>query len=131
MIFKKIIPLSLLGRSIIIIFVPIIVLVIITSIIFYQTSWNIISKRLFENYESVQIILPKIDSKIRTHIYDKCIEINETFTKSGQWKIKFMSNRPFIKYLDKSGIINKKVEKKSFEGNSREPWVSGIHNCQR
>ena len=49
MIFKKIIPLSLLGRSIIIIFVPIIVLVIITSIIFYQTSWNIISKRLTQS----------------------------------------------------------------------------------
>ena len=49
MIFKKIIPLSLLGRSIIIIFVPIIVLVIITSIIFYQTSWSIISKRLTES----------------------------------------------------------------------------------
>ena len=84
---------------------------------------NIISKRLFENYESVQIILPKIDSKIRTHIYDKCIEINETFTKSGQWKIKFMANRPFIKYLDKSGIINKKVEKKS--RNSQEIYKTG------
>ncbi len=45
MIVKRIIPKSLLGRSIIIIFVPIIILVIITSIIFYQTSWNIISKK--------------------------------------------------------------------------------------
>ena len=84
---------------------------------------NIISKRLFENYKSVQITLPRIDSKIRSHIYEKCIEVNETFTKSGQWKIKFMANRPFIKYLDKSGIINKKVEKKS--RNSQEIYKTG------
>ena len=71
----------------------------------------------------MQITLPKIDSKIRTHIFDKCIEIDETFAKSGQWKIKFMSNRPFIKYLDKSGIINKKVEKKS--RNSQEIYKTG------
>ena len=49
MIYKKLIPSSLLGRSIIIIFVPVIVLVVITSLIFYQTSWNIISKRLAQS----------------------------------------------------------------------------------
>ena len=35
----------------------------------------------------------------------------------------FMANRPFIKYLDKSGIINKKVEKKS--RNSQEIYKTG------
>ena len=41
---KKIIPSTLIGRSIIIILVPIIMLVLLTSIVFYQTSWNIISR---------------------------------------------------------------------------------------
>ena len=40
MIFKKLIPSSLLARSIIIIFVPIIVLVILTSFVFYQTEYQ-------------------------------------------------------------------------------------------
>ena len=65
MIFKKIIPLSLLGRSIIIIFVPIIVLVIITSIIFYQTSWNIISKRLTESVVAdINVLVKLIDKNL-------------------------------------------------------------------
>jgi hypothetical protein len=46
---KKIIPSTLIGRSIIIIFVPIIVIVLLTSIVFYQTSWRIISKKLTES----------------------------------------------------------------------------------
>ena len=49
MIYKKLIPNSLLGRSLIIVFVPIIVLVILTTFVFYQTSWNIISKRLTQS----------------------------------------------------------------------------------
>jgi len=65
MILKKIIPLSLLGRSIIIIFVPIIVLVIITSIIFYQTSWNIISKRLTQSVVAdINVIVKLIDKNL-------------------------------------------------------------------
>ena len=65
MIFKKIIPLSLLGRSIIIIFVPIIVLVIITSIIFYQTSWNIISKRLTQSVVAdINVLVKLIDKNL-------------------------------------------------------------------
>ena len=47
--FKKIIPTSLLGRSLVIVFVPIASLVIITCVIFYQTSWDIISKRLSQS----------------------------------------------------------------------------------
>ncbi len=65
MIFKKFIPLSLLGRSIIIIFVPIIVLVIITSIIFYQTSWNIISKRLTQSVVAdINVLVKLIDKNL-------------------------------------------------------------------
>ena len=63
MILKKIIPQSLLGRSIIIIFVPIIVLVLITSIIFYQTSWNIISKRLTQSVVADINVMVKLIEK--------------------------------------------------------------------
>tara|TARA_Y100000590_G_scaffold467467_1_gene646477 strand:- start:863 stop:2158 length:1296 start_codon:yes stop_codon:yes gene_type:complete len=65
MIFKKFIPSSLLGRSIIIIFVPIIVLVIITSLVFYQTSWNIISKRLTQSVVAdINVIVKLIDQNL-------------------------------------------------------------------
>ena len=46
---RNIMPKTLLGRSLMIVFVPIIILVLITSVIFYQTSWNIISKRLTQS----------------------------------------------------------------------------------
>ena len=57
---KKIIPTTLIGRSIIIIFVPIIILVLLTSIVFYQTSWNIISKRLAESVVADISVLVKL-----------------------------------------------------------------------
>jgi len=95
MILKKFIPQSLLGRSIIIIFVPIIVLVLITSIIFYQTSWNIISKRLTQSvvadinvivkliekdleFEAIQIAREDFKMKIRIKENEN---INNNFTK--------------------------------------------------
>ena len=66
MILKKLIPSSLLGRSIIIIFLPIIVLVIITSLIFYQTSWNIISKRLTQSVVAdINVIVKLIDQDLK------------------------------------------------------------------
>ena len=66
MIFKKLIPSSLLGRSLIVIFVPVIFLVTITSIIFYQTSWNIISKRLSQSVVAdINVIVKLIDSDLK------------------------------------------------------------------
>jgi len=58
--FKKIIPSTLIGRSIIIIFVPIIALVLLTAFVFYQTSWNIISKRLAESVVADINVLVKL-----------------------------------------------------------------------
>ena len=46
---KKLIPSSLLGRSLIIVFVPVVTIVLLTTIVFYSTSWNIISKRLAQS----------------------------------------------------------------------------------
>ena len=62
---KKIIPSTLIGRSIIIIFVPIIVIVLLTSIVFYQTSWSIISKRLTESVAAdINVLVKLIDSDL-------------------------------------------------------------------
>ena len=66
MIYKRLIPSSLLGRSIIIIFVPIIILVILTSFVFYQTSWNIISKRLTQSVVAdINVVVKLIDQNLK------------------------------------------------------------------
>ena len=63
--FRKIIPSTLIGRSIIIIFVPIIIIVLLTSIVFYQTSWSIISKRLTESVAAdINVLVKLIDSDL-------------------------------------------------------------------
>ena len=71
MIFKKILPVSLLGRSIVIIFVPIFLLVIFTSVIFYQTSWNIISKRLTESVVAdINVIVKLINQDLEIEAFN-------------------------------------------------------------
>ena len=66
MIYKKLIPSSLLGRTLIIAFVPVIAVVIITASIFYQTSWNIISKRLSQSVVAdINVIVKLIDSDLK------------------------------------------------------------------
>ncbi len=68
MMFNKIIPSTLIGRSIIIIFVPIIILVLLTSAVFYQTSWNIISKRLAESVVAdINVLVKLIDSDLENY----------------------------------------------------------------
>ena len=63
---KKLIPSSLLGRSLIIVFIPIITLVLLTSLVFYQTSWNIISKRLTESVAAdIKVIIKLIDHDLK------------------------------------------------------------------
>ena len=66
--FKKIIPSTLIGRSIIIIFVPIILLVLLTASVFYQTSWNIISKRLAESVVAdINVLVKLIDNDLKAY----------------------------------------------------------------
>ena len=65
---RKIIPSTLIGRSIIIIFVPIIVLVLLTASVFYQTSWNIISKRLAESVVAdINVLVKLIDNDLKSY----------------------------------------------------------------
>ena len=65
MIYKKLIPSSLLGRSLVIIFIPIITLVTFTALVFYQTSWNITSKRLTHSVVAdINVIVKLIDQDL-------------------------------------------------------------------
>ena len=59
---KKLIPSSLLGRSLIIVFFPTIAVVLLTVLVFYQTSWNIISKRLTQSVAGdINVIIKLVD----------------------------------------------------------------------
>ena len=72
MIYKKFIPISLLGRTLIIVFIPIVTLVLITTLIFYQTSWSIISKRLSQSVVAdINVIVKLIDQDLK----DKAFKI--------------------------------------------------------
>ena len=88
MIYKKLIPASLLGRSLIIVFVPLITLVILTVLVFYQTSWNIISKRL------TQSVVADINVVV------KLIDQNRKFTAMSFAKEDFKMEVSYIKNTD-------------------------------
>ena len=96
MIYKKFIPSSLLGRSLIIVFIPIITLVFLTSLVFYQTSWNIISKRLTQSVVAdINVIIKLIDQNLNLNSiqiakadfkmdleYKKNTNLNSLFSKA-------------------------------------------------
>ena len=65
--YKKLIPSSLLGRSLILIFVPLISVVILTCFVFYITSWNIITKRLSQSVVAdINVIVKLIDQDLES-----------------------------------------------------------------
>jgi len=82
-----------------------------------------ISNRLFEKYHIFKIEPPSLDNKIRSQIYEQCINVSETFTKSGQCKMEFLANSHFTKYLNKKGLINRNTQKKS--KNAQEIYKTG------
>ncbi len=122
MIFKKIIPISLLGRSIIIIFMPIFLLVIITAVIFYQTSWNIISKRLTESVVAdINVIVKLINQDLEA----EAISIaRENF----KMKINIQKNSKVdnIVYLEQRGILSKRLKQALI--NIKKPFAYDLSN---
>ena len=102
---KKIIPSTLIGRSIIIIFVPIIIIVLITSFVFYQTSWSIISKRLTESVAAdINVLVKLIDSDLT----DNAINIaNQDF----KMKINIINDKQLLasKFSLNSGILSNRL----------------------
>ena len=102
---KKIIPSTLIGRSIIIIFVPIIVIVLLTSFVFYQTSWSIISKRLTESVAADINVLVKL---INSDLTNNAINIaNQDF----KMKINIISDKQLLssKFNLNSGILSNRL----------------------
>ena len=102
---KKIIPSTLIGRSIIIIFVPIIIIVLLTSFVFYQTSWSIISKRLTESVAADINVLVKL---INSDLTDNAINIaNQDF----KMKINIINDKQLLssKSTLNSGILSNRL----------------------
>ena len=102
---KKIIPSTLIGRSIIIIFVPIIIIVLLTSFVFYQTSWSIISKRLTESVAADINVLVKL---INSDLTENAINIaNQDF----KMKINIISDKQLLssKFSLNSGILSNRL----------------------
>ncbi len=102
---KKVIPSTLIGRSIIIIFVPIIIIVLLTSFVFYQTSWSIISKRLTESVAADINVLVKL---INSDLTDNAINIaNQDF----KMKINIINDKQLLssKFSLNSGILSNRL----------------------
>ena len=102
---KKIIPSTLIGRSIIIIFVPIIIIVLLTSFVFYQTSWSIISKRLTESVAADINVLVKL---INSNLANNAINIaNQDF----KMKINIINDKQLLssKFSLNSGILSNRL----------------------
>ena len=125
MIFKKIIPSSLLGRSIIIIFVPIFLLVIITSLIFYQTSWNIISKRLTESVVAdINVIVKLINQNLDT----QAIKIAKEDFKM-KITIKEKTTIENIIFQEQRGILSKRLKQSLI--NLKKPFSYDLNNIDQ
>ena len=102
---KKIVPSTLIGRSIIIIFVPIIIIVLLTSFVFYQTSWSIISKRLTESVAADINVLVKL---INSDLTENAVNIaNQDF----KMKINIISDKQLLssKFSLNSGILSNRL----------------------
>ncbi len=102
---RKIIPSTLIGRSIIIIFVPIIIIVLLTAFVFYQTSWSIISKRLTESVAADINVLVKL---INNDLTDNAVNIaNQDF----KMKINIINDKQLLssKYSLNSGILSNRL----------------------
>ena len=120
--FKKIIPNSLLGRSIIIIFVPIFMLVLITSLIFYQTSWNIISKRLTESVVADINVIVKLINK---DLLNEAVIIAKDDFKM-KINIKRNSKVDDIIFLQQRGILSKRLNQALI--NLKKPFAYDLSN---
>ena len=125
MILKKIIPSTLIGRSIIIIFVPIILLVLLTSFVFYQTSWSIISKRLAESVVADINVLGKLIED------DLIIYAKNIAKKDFKMKIEIENDKIFSdKAIDlRGGILSKRLDQSL--SNLKKPYIYDLSNLDK
>ena len=121
---KQFIPSTLIGRSIIIIFVPIIILVLLTVIVFYQTSWNIISKRLAESVVAdINVLVKLIDDDLQNY----AINIAE---KDFKMKVHIKEEKIFYPLSIKinRGILSKRLEQSLT--NLDKPFTYDLSNLE-
>ncbi|MDC3177986.1 ATP-binding protein [Pelagibacteraceae bacterium] len=121
---KKIIPSTLIGRSIIIIFVPIIIIVLLTSFVFYQTSWSIISKRLTESVAADINVLVKL---INNDLTDNAVNIaNQDF----KMKINIINDKQLFasKFSLNSGILSNRLNQSL--GNLKKKFDYDLSNLE-
>ncbi len=119
---RNIIPTSLIGRSIIIIFVPILILILLTAIVFYQTSWNIISKRLAESVVAdINVIVKLIDDNLMNYAED--VAANDFKMQISVTDEKMIS--PYSIKINR-GILSKRL-KQALE-NLDKPFVYDLSN---
>ena len=123
--FKKIIPSSLLGRSLIIVFIPIITLVTLTTIIFYQTSWNIISKRLTQSVVAdINAIVKLIDQDLQS----TAIKLAKEDFKM-KVELKENANLNDIVFYEQRGILSKRLKQALSEINI--PFIYDLTNLDK
>ncbi len=125
MILKKLIPSTLIGRSISIIFLPIIILVLITSLVFYQTSWNIISKRLAESVVAdINVVIKLIDQDLKDYAF-------KIAKDDFKMDVSFVNKQIKEKYIsDKDRGITAKRLKQSLE-NLKKPFEFDLSNLDQ
>ena len=125
MIYKKLIPASLLGRSLIIVFIPIITLVTLTTFVFYQTSWNIISKRLTQSVVAdINVIIKLIDQNLTM----KAINIAKEDFKMN---IEYKNNQSLdpLSFRTERGILSKRLQEALEELN--KPYFYDLSNLDQ
>ncbi len=124
MMIKRLIPSTLIGRSIIIIFVPIIILVILTASVFYQTSWNIISKRLAESVVAdINVLVKLIENDLDTYA-------NKIAKEDFKMKLTIKEKQEIEAFYIESdrGILSKRL-KQSLE-NLDKPFLYDLSNLE-
>ena len=125
MIHKKLIPSSLLGRSLIIVFIPVVSLIIITTLIFYQTSWNIISKRLTQSVVAdINVVVKLIEQDLKF----KAINIaNEDFKMEVEYRKN--TNLNILSFKKQRGILAKRLQQALDELN--RPFFYDLNNLDQ
>ncbi len=122
---KKIIPSTLIGRSIIIIFVPIITIVLITAFVFYQTSWNIISKRLAESVVAdINVLVKLIDDNLNNYaknIAEEDFKMNFKIANDQSLSGQLVQNN--------RGILSKRLKQSLL--NLDKPFIFDLSNIEK
>ena len=121
MFYKKLIPSTLLGRSLIIVFVPVITLVILTTLVFYQTSWNIISKRLTQSVVAdLNVVVKLIDQNLE---YEALKIAKEDF----RMDVKYIKNRDLnLFFKPPRGILSKRLKQALID--LKYPFIYDLSN---